>query len=87
METVLETVGTGVVVVDADGSSPRQRRGLPPPRRPGRAAWSGRDWAQALAGPGRSDVVALVRRLLAGRVARQEREITLPGEGRDRTWR
>jgi two-component system nitrogen regulation sensor histidine kinase NtrY len=84
METVLETVGTGVAVVDAAGVVTALNAAACRMLDVQAARVVGRDMAQALAGPGRSDVVALVRRLLEGRGERQEREITLPGEGRDR---
>jgi two-component system nitrogen regulation sensor histidine kinase NtrY len=83
METVLETVGTGVAVVDAEGTLTALNA----------AACRlldvdgegvGRRLDEALTGPGRSDVVALVQRLLSGRGTRQEREVVIPGEGRDR---
>ena len=55
-------------VLDLDGG----RRG-----RPGRSTRRSR-------GPGREEVASLVRRLLSGRVARQEREVAVPARGRDR---
>jgi two-component system nitrogen regulation sensor histidine kinase NtrY len=83
METVLETVGTGVVVVDHEGTTTALNAaacrlldvsadavGFPAVR--------------ALAGPGRSDVLDLVERVLSGRVSRQEREVRVPAPGRDR---
>ncbi len=83
METVLETVGTGVVVVDAEGTI----TGL-------NAAvchlldvqgdQAGQRLEDAFTGPGRQDVAGLIGRQLAGRGARQEREIIIPGQGRDR---
>src|SRR5687767_15247146 len=83
METVLETVGTGVVVVDAEGTI----TGL-------NAAVCrlldvqgdqvGRRLEDAFTGAGRQEVAALIARQLAGRGARQEREIIVPGLGRDR---
>jgi two-component system, NtrC family, nitrogen regulation sensor histidine kinase NtrY len=83
METVLETVGTGVVVVDAEGII----TGL-------NAAicdlldvsgdQAGQRLEDALTGPGRQEVAGLIARQLAGRGARQEREIIIPGQGRDR---
>jgi len=82
-ETVLETVGTGIVVVDQEGTltaanAAAQRLleiepsavGLPLER--------------VLHGPGRDDVHALVLRLLSGRVSRQEREVIVPSRERDR---
>ena len=83
METVLETVGTGIVVVDAEGTI----TGL-------NAAVTrlvdvqgdqvGQRLSDAFTGPGRQEVASLIARQLAGRGARQEREIVFPGQGRDR---
>jgi two-component system nitrogen regulation sensor histidine kinase NtrY len=82
-ETVLETVGTGVVVVDQEATvtalnAAAQRLleldgpivGLPLDR--------------ALRGPGREEIHALVLRLLSGRVSRQEREVIVPSREKDR---
>jgi two-component system nitrogen regulation sensor histidine kinase NtrY len=83
METVLETVGTGVVVVDAEGTTTALNaaacRLLDV-----EADRVGRPLAQAVQGPGRDEIVGLVQRLLSGRGARQEREVVVPGRGRDR---
>jgi two-component system nitrogen regulation sensor histidine kinase NtrY len=83
METVLETVGTGVAVVDAEGTltalNAAACRLLDVD-----AEVVGRRLEEALTGPGRSDVVALVQRLLSGRGTRQEREVVIPTRGRDR---
>jgi two-component system nitrogen regulation sensor histidine kinase NtrY len=83
METVLETVGTGVAVVDAEGTltalNAAACRLLDVD-----ADVVGRRLEEALPGPGRGDVAALVRRLLSGRGARQEREVVVPARGRDR---
>jgi two-component system nitrogen regulation sensor histidine kinase NtrY len=83
METVLETVGTGVVVVDAEGTMTALNaaacRLLDI-----EADRVGRPLAQAVQGPGRDEIVGLVQRLLSGRGARQEREVVVPGRGRDR---
>ena len=83
METVLETVGTGVVVVDAEGAitalNAAACRLLDVD-----ADRVGRSLSDALAGPGRDEIVGLVQRLLSGRGARQEREVVVPGRGRDR---
>jgi two-component system nitrogen regulation sensor histidine kinase NtrY len=81
-ETVLETVGTGVVVLDDEGTitainAAAQRLldleagalGLPADR--------------VLRGPGRDEISALVLRLLSGRVARQEREVLLVSRDRE----
>ncbi len=83
METVLETVGAGVVVVDADGTTTALNaaacRLLDVD-----ASAVGRRAADVLSGPGHSDILALVERLLSGRSARQEREVSVPARGRDR---
>jgi len=44
----------------------------------------GRSLDETLTGPGREEIVALVRRLLSGRVTRHEREVAVPARGRDR---
>jgi two-component system nitrogen regulation sensor histidine kinase NtrY len=83
METVLETVGTGVVVVDAEGTVTALNAAAC--RLLDLAAEVvGRPLQDVLRGPGREEVVGLVQRLLAGRGQRQEREVALPGRGRDR---
>jgi two-component system nitrogen regulation sensor histidine kinase NtrY len=83
METVLETVGTGVVVVDAEGTMTALNAAAC--RLLDVAADRvGRPLAQAVQGPGRDEIVGLVQRLLSGRGARQEREVVVPGRGRDR---
>jgi two-component system nitrogen regulation sensor histidine kinase NtrY len=82
-ETVLETVGTGVLVMDEEGTvtaanAAAQRLlemdgvplGLPVDR--------------LLRGPGRDEIRSLVLRLLSGRVTRQEREVLVPARDRDR---
>jgi two-component system nitrogen regulation sensor histidine kinase NtrY len=83
METVLETVGTGIVVVDSEGTTTAVNA----------AACRllevdggivGQRLDQALSGPGCGEILALVERLLSGRTARQEREVQLPSAGRDR---
>jgi two-component system nitrogen regulation sensor histidine kinase NtrY len=83
METVLETVGTGVVVIDAEGTvaavNAAACRLLDMD-----AAAVGRTLEEALSGPGRAEITALVQRLLSGRVARQDRDVLLPTRGRDR---
>jgi two-component system nitrogen regulation sensor histidine kinase NtrY len=83
METVLETVGTGVVVVDAEGTLTAQNaaacRLLDI-----EASQVGRRVDEVLTGTGREEVLALVQRLLSGRVGRQEREVQIPATGRDR---
>jgi two-component system nitrogen regulation sensor histidine kinase NtrY len=82
-DTVLETVGTGVVVIDQEATvtaanAAAQRllevdgtvAGLPLDR--------------VLCGPGREEIRALVLRLLSGRVSRQDREVIVPSRERDR---
>ena len=64
METVLETVGTGVVVVDPAGV--------------------GHPLDEALPGTPREEMRELVHRLLSGRSPRQQREVMIPAQGRDR---
>jgi two-component system nitrogen regulation sensor histidine kinase NtrY len=82
-ETVLETVGTGVLVVDAEGvttalnAAAASLLGLD-------ASVVGRTFSETLTGPGRVEIASLVQRLLSGRGARQEREIDVPNQGRDR---
>jgi two-component system, NtrC family, nitrogen regulation sensor histidine kinase NtrY len=83
METVLETVGTGVVVVDADGTLTAMNAAacrlleLTPDR-------VGHSLEATLTGRGREEVLSLVQRLLTGRGARQQREVLVPSRGRDR---
>jgi two-component system nitrogen regulation sensor histidine kinase NtrY len=81
-ETVLETVGTGVLVVDHEGTTIAINA----------AACRlldltnevvGRSARESLAGPGRHDILELVERLLSGRSTRQEREVRMAA-GRDR---
>ncbi|MBI3932850.1 MAG: PAS domain-containing protein [Acidobacteria bacterium] len=83
METVLETVGTGVAVVDAESTvtavnaAACRLLGVD-------AEIVGRRAEEALTGPGRGEILSLVQRLLSGRTGRQEREVQLPSRGRDR---
>jgi two-component system nitrogen regulation sensor histidine kinase NtrY len=82
-ETVLETVGTGVVVVDQDAvvtavnAAAQDLLELGP-------GTVGLALDRVLRGPGREEVHALVLRLLSGRVSRQEREVIVPSRERDR---
>ncbi len=82
-DTVLETVGTGLLLVDAEGAvttvnaAALRLLGLD-------ASVSGRRLAGVLRGPGRDEILELVQRLLSGRVARQEREVQLVAQGRER---
>jgi two-component system, NtrC family, nitrogen regulation sensor histidine kinase NtrY len=82
-ETVLETVGTGVVVVDHEGTvtvvNAAAARLLEM-----EAGVVGRRLEDVLTGPGREEVLSLAQRLLSGRVARQDRDVILPSRGRDR---
>ena len=83
METVLETVGTGVVVVDAEdtltavNAAAGRLLDLPPDV-------VGQPAGQILTGSGRQEILGLIERLLSGRMARQEREVLVPSRGRDR---
>ena len=82
-ETVLETVGTGVVVVDQDAvvtavnAAAQRLLELD-------AGTVGLSLERVLRGPGREEIRALVLRLLSGRVSRQEREVIVPSQERDR---
>jgi two-component system nitrogen regulation sensor histidine kinase NtrY len=82
-DTVLETVGTGILLVDAEGTvtgvnaAAARLLDLEP-------AAVGRRLEAALTGPGSEDIRDLVRRLLSGRSARQEREVSVVGAGRER---
>jgi two-component system nitrogen regulation sensor histidine kinase NtrY len=82
-ETVLEAVGTGVVVADHEGTltaiNAAACRLLETD-----ASAVGLPVGRVLAGPGRDEVLEIVERLLSGRVARQEREVQVPSRGRYR---
>jgi two-component system, NtrC family, nitrogen regulation sensor histidine kinase NtrY len=82
-ETVLETVGTGVLVVDHEGTvtvvNAAAARLLETD-----GGVVGRGLAEVLRGPGRDELAGLVQRLLSGRVARQDREVVVPSRERDR---
>jgi two-component system nitrogen regulation sensor histidine kinase NtrY len=82
-DTVLETVGTGVVVVDEEATvtavNAAAQRLLE--LEPGAL---GLPLERIMRGPGREEIQALVLRLLSGRVARQEREVIVPSRERDR---
>jgi two-component system nitrogen regulation sensor histidine kinase NtrY len=84
METVLETVGTGVVVVEASGAVTAINAAACRMLDVDAGRVVGRGLAEALPGAGRAEIVMLVERLLEGRRASQEREVTLPAAGRDR---
>jgi two-component system nitrogen regulation sensor histidine kinase NtrY len=73
-DTVLETVGTGVIVVDQEGTVTAVNAAAQAllEIEPGAV---GLPVDRVLRGPGREDLHALVLRLLSGRVARQEREV------------
>lgn len=83
METVLETVGTGILVVDAEATltavNAAACRLLDLP-----AEVVGHPAVEVLTGPGREEILGLLERLLSGRVARQEREVLVHSRGRDR---
>jgi two-component system nitrogen regulation sensor histidine kinase NtrY len=82
-DTVLETVGTGILLVDAEGTvtginaAAARLLDLEP-------AVVGHRLEAALTGPGSQQIRDLVRRLLSGRSARQEREVSVVGAGRER---
>ncbi len=82
-DTVLETVGTGVVVVDQEATitavNAAAQRLLELD-----TATVGLPLDRVLRGPGREEIHALVLRLLSGRVSRQEREVIVPSRERDR---
>ncbi len=82
-ETVLETVGTGILVVDQEGTltaaNAAAQRLLE--LEPGAA---GLPLERVFSGPGKAEIHALVLRLLSGRVSRQEREVLVPSRERDR---
>jgi len=82
-DTVLETVGTGVLVVDDEGAlsaaNAAAQRLLE--LEPGAL---GLPLERALTGPGREEIHKVVLRLLSGRVSRQEREVVVPSRERDR---
>ncbi len=82
-DTVLETVGTGIVVVDQEGTLTTANAAalnlldLEP-------AAVGLPLEQVLHGPGREEIRALVQRLLSGRVPRQDREVLVTTRERER---
>jgi two-component system nitrogen regulation sensor histidine kinase NtrY len=82
-DTVLETVGTGLLLVDAEGATnaanPAALRLLGLDQ-----SIVGRRLEGVLRGPGREEIVELVQRLLSGRVSRQEREVQLLAHARER---
>ena len=81
-ETVVETVGTGVLVVDHEGTvtavnaAAQRLLELDP-------AAAGLGIERVLEGPGREEIRGLILRLLSGRVARQEREVVVPAREQD----
>jgi two-component system nitrogen regulation sensor histidine kinase NtrY len=83
METVLETVGTGVVVTDAGGTVTVVNAAAGPLLGLD-ASQIGRPLEEALRGPGREEILTLARRLLSGRTSRQDREVVVPARERDR---
>jgi two-component system nitrogen regulation sensor histidine kinase NtrY len=82
-ETVLETVGTGVLVADSEGTitaiNAAAARLLETD-----ASAVGLPIERVLGSTGRDEVLDMVKRLLSGRVARQERDIQIPLHGRFR---
>jgi two-component system nitrogen regulation sensor histidine kinase NtrY len=83
METVLETVGTGVLVVDAEGTvTALNAAACRLLDIDAEAVW--RRLGEVMTGPGRGEIFALAERLLSGRTTRQEREVQIPSRGRDR---
>jgi two-component system nitrogen regulation sensor histidine kinase NtrY len=82
-DTVLETVGTGIVVVDAEGATTAvnaaARHLLELERDP-----VGRRLDEVLEGPAREEIPRLVGRVLSGRLSRHEREVRLEERGRER---
>ena len=82
-DTVLETVGTGVVVVDQEGTVTAVNAAAQAllDLEPGPV---GLPIDRVLRGPGREELHALVLRLLSGRVTRQEREVIVSSSERDR---
>jgi two-component system nitrogen regulation sensor histidine kinase NtrY len=83
IETVLETVGTGVLVVDARNHvrsiNAAALRLLELP-----ADVVGHAAPEVLTGPGRDAVLALLERQLAGRGSRQDRDVLVPEGGGQR---
>jgi two-component system nitrogen regulation sensor histidine kinase NtrY len=82
-DTVLETVGTGVVVVDQEATVTAVNAAAQRLLELG-ASTVGMPLDRVLHGPGREEIHALILRLLSGRVSRQEREVVFPSRERDR---
>ena len=82
-DTVLETVGTGVVVVDEEAAVTAMNVAAQKllDLEPGAVGMS---LDKILRGPGREEIHGVVLRLLSGRVSRQEREVIVPARERDR---
>jgi two-component system, NtrC family, nitrogen regulation sensor histidine kinase NtrY len=82
-EAVLETVGTGIAVVDQEGTLTAANAAATRllELEPGAV---GLPLERVLKGPGRDEIHALVLRLLSGRVSRQERDVLVPSRERDR---
>jgi two-component system nitrogen regulation sensor histidine kinase NtrY len=82
-DTVLETVGTGVLVADNEGTitavNAAAARMLDTD-----ASAVGLPIARVLGTAGRDEILDMVQRLLSGRVARQERDVQIPRHGRFR---
>jgi two-component system nitrogen regulation sensor histidine kinase NtrY len=83
IETVLETVGAGVLLTDSEGTVVSVNA-TAAELLDSNSSLVGRPVAEALSGPGREPVVRLVERLLSGRSSRQEAEVQLPWAGRFR---
>jgi two-component system nitrogen regulation sensor histidine kinase NtrY len=83
-ETVLETVGTGVMVVDSEGVTTAVNAAACRLLEID-ASVVGRYLQEALVGPGQAEIAALVRRLLSGRGTRQERDVEIESQGRERS--
>jgi two-component system nitrogen regulation sensor histidine kinase NtrY len=82
-DTVLETVGTGILLADTEGTLTAvnaagcQLLDLEPQA-------VGHKLKELLRGPGRNDILELVQRVLSGRSSRHQREVQLLSRGRER---
>ncbi|MCU0241050.1 MAG: ATP-binding protein [Vicinamibacteria bacterium] len=85
LETVLNTVGTGVVVVDAEASiTAVNETACRLMEKDARGEFMGQALQNVLASSISADVMSLVQRVLSGRTARQERELAFTVRGRER---
>ena len=82
-ETVLETVGTGIVVIDGDGAVAAVNAAAARLLEVDAGA-PGKPVASMLAAAGREEILTLIRRVLSGRTAREHREVVMPVRGRER---